>query len=129
MVLHRRAGEAQAMACIESADQLRRLCRGILDSLRFVEHCHMPFGREQVLGVARQQSIGRYHQVGIVDLGKAVRAIGAVQRQNPQLGSQSRRLGEPVRHDASRTDDEAGAVEAACALFDEEMCQRLNSLA
>jgi len=129
MVLHRRAGETQPMTGVEATDQLRRLRGGILDRLRFVKHGHVPCDRQQTVGVARQQRVGRHHQIGIVDFGKAVRAIGAVQRQDLQLGRQPRCLGEPVRHDARRADDETGPVEAAFTLFDQDMSKGLHGLA
>jgi hypothetical protein len=52
-----------------------------------------------------------------------------VQRQYPQLGRQARRLGDPVRDDAGRADDEAGPVEAALALLDENVGERLHGFA
>ena len=129
MVFHRRAGETQPMACIEAADQLRRLRGGILDRLRLVQHCHVPLNRQQPVGVARQQRVGRHNQIGIVDLGKALGAVGAMQRQDPELGRQPCRLGDPVRHDAGRANDEAGPVKAAFALLDQNMSEGLHRLA
>ena len=66
------------MARIEAADELRRFCRGVLDRLRLVQDCQMPAQRQEPIGVARQQRIGRYHQIGIIDVGKALGTVGTV---------------------------------------------------
>ena len=79
MVLDRRPGQAQPVAGVEPADEPGRLRIGVLDRLRLVEHRDVPGDRQQMIGVARQQRIGRQHQIGIADLAEALCAIGPVQ--------------------------------------------------
>jgi hypothetical protein len=52
-----------------------------------------------------------------------------VQRQNAQFRRQACGLGEPVRYDTRRADHEARPVDAALALFNEEVGQGLDGLA
>ena len=79
MVFDRRPGQAQPVARVEAADQRGRLRIGVLDRLRLVEHRDVPGDRQQMIGVARQQRVGRQHQIGLADLAETLRAIGPVQ--------------------------------------------------
>ena len=90
--------------------------------------CQSP--RQQTSCVARQQRIGGQHQiVRRRSRRSAPCAVGPVQRQHAQRGREACRLGEPVRDQAGRADDESRPVEPAGRLLDQHMRQGLHRLA
>ena len=72
MVLDRRAGQAQAVPRVEPAGEPASPCVAaflIACASSSTARCHCD--RQQPLGVARQQRVGRQHQVAVADLGEA----------------------------------------------------------
>ena len=130
MVLDRRAGQAEPVARVEPAGERGRLAGRVLDRLRLVEHDEVPGAGSRRLGVARQQRVGRQHQIGIGDLRRSAAARSAPCSDSTRSsGREARGLGAPVRHHAGRADHEARPVEPARLLLDQDVRQGLHRLA
>jgi hypothetical protein len=129
VVFQRRAGQRQAVPCLEFARHLVRLRLGILDELGLVHHQQVPVVCQQGLAVAHQQRIGGQHQVGPGDVAEQLGAILAMQDQHLETGGELRRFVAPVGHQAGGGDHQAGPVGASRSLFQVQVGQGLHRLA
>ena len=116
-VLHRRAGEGDALAGAQLAHGAGRSGGRVLDELRLVEHDGRPGDLGEDVEVAGEQAVGRDDEIAGREHGRrlaAVVAVGAVALGAVVDGDGHRRreaagLGLPVVDDRERADDEVRA--------------------
>ena len=121
VVLQRRTGQAQAVACIDLANCFCALALGILDRLRFVENEQVVAVLHQFFGIAPEQWVGGEYHVVLGNFGKTRLAFRPVQRKDRQRRCEAGRLGLPIKDQRSRQDDQRRLVEAASFLFDQQV--------
>ncbi len=123
MIFHRRAGDAQAVARVELADDSGRAAGGVLDGLCFVENQQVIVVLLQLLGVAPHEWIGGQDNVMFRN-GTEV-ALRAMQNEYTQRRCNARGFALPVEDQRGGHDDEARAVETPRIFLDEQMGQGL----
>jgi len=79
--------------------------------------------------VARQQGVGRQHQVALIDLVELLGAVLALQQQHFQGRRELGRLVLPVAHQTRRCNHQGRMRETARFLFHQDMRQGLHGLA
>ncbi|MNS87783.1 hypothetical protein D3C72_1217380 [compost metagenome] len=126
VIFQRRAGQAQAVARAQQARALRRLAARILDVVRFVEDDQVEIVLAQSFLVARQQGVGRQHQVALIDLVELLGAVLALQQQHFQGRCKLGRLVLPVAHQTRRCNHQGRMRETARFLFHQDMRQSLH---
>ena len=129
MVLHRRAGQAQALLGAKLAHVLRDLRPRILDHLRFVEDHHRPRLRAQELHVAPHERVGGDDEIVAGNRLEPFAPLRPVPDEHAQIGGEARRLARPVAHEARGRHHQRRLLEPAGALFRQEMRERLQRLA
>src|SRR5947209_2305604 len=121
------------MAGVNPVGNPRDIRFGVFDGLRLIEDGDVKLLAKEHLLIAREQGIGREHDVALADLREKLLALGPVQREYRQLGCKPLRFIEPVRQNARWTNNKRGfsgsATKSAFMFFAGEKSQRLNGLA
>ena len=128
VVLHRGAGEHEAVAGLEQPRGAGGVRERILDLLRFVEHDVMKRHRLEEIDVAQQGAIGGQDQIRVGEILGRTAAVEAEMGLHLERRRKAGRLLLPVEDQRGGADHQAGRCDAAL-LFPQQQRQSLHRLA
>ena len=131
-VLHRGAGQRDAVAPGQGAHGPRRPGGGVLDGLRLVEDDAVPGDLPQLVEVAADDAVAGDHEIRLRHARRqllAMQAVGAVLDDDAQPRNEAGGLLRPVAHHRGRRDDECGAGGLPAVVLDGQQREELQGLA
>ena len=129
VVFERRARQAQQVRGLQLAQGAGAATARVFHHLGFVQDEQVKRLGSQRVHIAPEQGVGGEHQVVPRDVGVAVRAPGAMQRQQTQAGGHARGLGLPVEEQRGGQHHQGGAGQAPGIFFGQHMGQGLCGFA
>ena len=132
VVLHRRAGHRQLEARLQLPDGAGGVGGDVLHGLRLVEDDHVEGDLLQPREVAPDQAVGREHDVGVPEVGGALRAgVGGDRQPREELADLALPVEEQARGDHDQVRPPAAAARGAHQAFLDaaEQDDRLQRLA